>query len=481
VLFIAFDAASIAPVLPHISSGRFVASPRRLIALCGAAALPYFVLAASLGILHVRRRFRPTMRWMADGREPTTDERLDLTGQPRKLAAYPLIYWGLLPLWSLPFLHYVVGFRPGALGLAKVAVAFGLSALVSYALAYFLVERELRPALAAAYATDPPVATRSMGMVGRLVLAWAAASGTPLVAIAVTMVGLTPSQRANTAPFIWGITLLGMLAGILVAATAARAINDPLVRVRAGLRNVEEGNLDFEVTVDEAGEIGLLQVGFNRMVTGLREREHMREMFGRYVGPEVVRHALAEKFSLGGELREATTMFVDVIASTALAQTSLPQDVVIQLNAFFDAVIKCVESEGGLVNQFQGDGVLCIFGAPNDVPDHAGSALRAARMLRREIETARPGGLDAAIGISSGKVVAGNVGGLNRYEYTVVGDSTNEASRLTEHAKTTGTRTLASAATVDLAGAEAENWVSTGTLHLRGRAEPTVAYAPAST
>jgi adenylate cyclase len=480
VLFIAFDAASIAPVLPHIDSGRFVASPTRLATLCGVAAFPYFVFAASMGILHVRRRIRPVMQWLAEGREPVEEERLELTGQPRKLAAYPLIYWGILPFWALPFLYYVVGFRPGVFGLAKVAVAFGLSALVSFALAYFLVERELRPALALAYATDPPAATRSMGMVGRIVLAWAAASGTPLVAIAVTMIGLTPEQRASTAPFIWGISVLGMLAGLLVAATAARAINDPLVRVREGLRNVEGGDLDFEVTVDESGELGLLQVGFNRMVAGLRDRERVRDVFGRHVGAEVAERALAQEFALGGELCEATTMFVDVIASTRLAQTRLPQDVVIQLNEFFDAVIRAVEAEGGLVNQFQGDGVLCVFGAPGEQPGHASCALRAARSLRTEIETLRPGGLDAAIGVSSGKVVAGNVGGMHRYEFTIVGDSVNEASRLTEYAKTVPSRTLVSNSTIVLADDERSNWREAGRLQLRGREKPTDAFEPST-
>jgi adenylate cyclase len=317
-----------------------------------------------------------------------------------------------------------------------------------------------------------------MGMFGRLVLAWCAACGTPLAAIAVTLVGMTPTQRASTAPFIWGMSLLGMLAGVLVAATAARAITDPLRRVRDALRTVSEGDLGFELSVDEAGELGMLQAGFNRMVTGLRERERMRDVFGRYVGTEVAKRALAEEFALGGELREATTMFVDVIASTQLAQSRLPQDVVTQLNEFFDAVIGCVEAEGGLVNQFQGDGVLCIFGAPDDQPDHATRALRAARELRTQIDTARPGGLDAAIGISSGKVVAGNVGGISRYEYTVVGDSTNEASRLTEHAKSMRSRTLASRATVEQAGDEAAHWVRLDTVELRGRAEPTVAFEP---
>ncbi|MGH2758295.1 MAG: adenylate/guanylate cyclase domain-containing protein, partial [Actinomycetota bacterium] len=100
---------------------------------------------------------------------------------------------------------------------------------------------------------------------------------------------------------------------------------------------------------------------------------------------------------------------------------------------------------------------------------------------RREIDTVRPGGLDAAIGISSGKVVAGNVGGLNRHEYTVVGDSTNEASRLTEHAKSIPGRTLASGVSVDLAGDEAVHWHRLGPIDLRGRAEPTLAFEPGAT
>jgi adenylate cyclase len=469
--FIAIDAATISNVIRSVSTSR-------LVYMCGVVAIPYFLFCATMGVFHVRRRLRPSMLWLAEGRPPTSDERLQLTAQPRRIAAYPLIYWTLLPVWALPYLHVVVGFKPGALGLAKVAVAFGLSALISFALSNFLVERELRPVISFAFAQDPPQSTKSIGMFGRLVLAWCAACGTPLVAIAVTLVGLTPQERASTAPFIWGMSLLGMFAGFLVAATAARAITDPLYAVRQGMRSVEEGQLDFELPIDVTGEIGQLQVGFNRMVMGLRERERVREVFGRHVGAEVAKRALDDDFGLGGELREATTMFVDVIASTKLAQTRLPQDVVNQLNEFFEAVIRCVEAEGGLVNQFQGDGVLCVFGAPDDQPDHAARALRAARAVRREIGTRRPGGLDAAIGISSGKVVAGNVGGVHRYEYTVVGDSTNEASRLTERAKPMSSRTLASKTTIDLAGDEASHWEEVGTLPLRGRAEPTIAYEP---
>jgi adenylate cyclase len=469
--FIALDAVTISNVIRSVSTGR-------LVALCGIVAIPYFAFGASMGVFHVRRRLGPAIRWLAEARAPTPEERLQLTAQPRRIATYPLIYWALLPVWSLPYLHFVVGFKPGPLGLVKVVIAFGLSALISFAMSNFLVERELRPVVAYAFADDPPLSTRSIGLFGRLVLAWCAACGTPLVAIAVTLVGLTPQERASTAPFIWGMSLLGMLAGILVAVTAARAITDPIHAVRQGMRSVEEGELGVEVPIDVTGELGQLQVGFNRMVTGLRDRQRVQEVFGRHVGAEVAKRALDDEFVLGGELREATTMFVDVIASTRLAQTRLPQDVVEQLNEFFEAVIRCVEAEGGLVNQFQGDGVLCVFGAPDDLSDHAARALRAARAVRKEIGTARPGGLDAAIGISSGKVVAGNVGGVHRYEYTVVGDSTNEASRLTERAKPMSSRTLASKTTIELAGDEAKHWEEVGTLPLRGRAEPTVAYEP---
>ena len=171
-------------------------------------------------------------------------------------------------------------------------------------------------------------------------------------------------------------------------------------------------------------------------------------------------------------------MFVDIIASTHLAQTRTPDEVVEILNAFFDAVVRAVGDEEGLINKFAGDGAMCIFGAPDDQPDHAARALRAARQLEKKLQSIDS--IEAAVGISSGEVVAGNVGSLDRYEYTVVGDPVNEASRLTEQAKTTSARVLASERSVVAAGDEGANWAQCETFQLRGRAEPTVAYEPRS-
>jgi adenylate cyclase len=244
--------------------------------------------------------------------------------------------------------------------------------------------------------------------------------------------------------------------------------------VRSGLERVQAGDLDTTVPVDDGGEIGMLQAGFNRMASGLREREQLRDLFGRHVGEEVARQAVEQSAGLGGEQRAASVLFVDLVGSTAIAQEQAPDDVVSMLNEFFGQVVRTVAAEGGWVNKFEGDGALCVFGAPADQPDHAARALRAARTLG----VAQRDHLPAGIGVTSGTVVAGNVGAEQRYEYTVIGDPVNEAARLTEEAKHHAGHVLASKSTVMSAGAEGSNWTEIGTFPLRGRSEPTVAFAP---
>jgi adenylate cyclase len=259
-------------------------------------------------------------------------------------------------------------------------------------------------------------------------------------------------------------------------AVAARSVGDPLREVRAALRRVHEGQLDTEVPVDDGGEIGLVQAGFNQMAAGLRERERLRELFGRHVGEEVAPQALERGADLRGEQREVSALFVDIMGSTTMAQDRAPGQVVDALNRFFDRVVNVVGDEGGWVNKFEGDGALCVFGAPVDQPDHAARALRAARRLRHELDDLRESDLDAGIGVSAGTAVAGNVGAAERYEYTVIGDPVNEAARLCDAAKQRPSRVLASAAAVEAAGDESAHWSPVGELELRGRRSPTLAF-----
>ena len=171
------------------------------------------------------------------------------------------------------------------------------------------------------------------------------------------------------------------------------------------------------------------------------------------------------------------------IAAAAFARFErgiAPDEVVTVLNVFFDAVVRRVGAEGGWVNKFEGDGAMCVFGAPEPQVDHANRALRAARTLRRDLlalAVTHPG-LDAAVGVSSGIVVAGNVGTELRYEYTVIGDPVNEAARLTDLAKSHGGRIVVSERTVQAAGGSGEGWCPGECVTLRGRSQPTQTFVP---
>jgi adenylate cyclase len=167
-----------------------------------------------------------------------------------------------------------------------------------------------------------------------------------------------------------------------------------------------------------------------------------------------------------------SVLFVDVVGSTRIAARERPQRVVELLNDFFALVVAVVERNGGFVNKFEGDAALCLFGAPVEQPDHAARALACARELHAELE--RHDGLRAAIGVSCGEAVAGWVGAESRFEYTVIGDPVNEASRLTELAKEQPGRVVVSAAVIEAAGGgEARHWRRQGARVLRGRDRPT--------
>jgi adenylate cyclase len=317
-------------------------------------------------------------------------------------------------------------------------------------------------------------------MAPKLVLAWALGSGVPLLAIALSPIGLGAQGRAELVTPVIGLAVLGVVVGLVMSVVSARMFSDPLERLRRAVASVENEDLDVEVEVDDAGTLGYLQTGFNRMVTGLRERRQLEDLFGRHVGVDVARRALDGGVRLEGERREVTAMFVDLVGSTRLAQAQGPEVVVGTLNTFFEIVVDVVTAEGGWVNKFEGDGALCIFGAPADQPDHAARALRAAHGLRKELLAlaGTNAEVDAAIGVSSGVAVAGNVGTARRYEYTVIGDPVNEAARLTEVAKSRLGRVLASEETIARSAGEGRQWGVVGELELRGRTDPTRAYEP---
>lgn len=344
------------------------------------------------------------------------------------------------------------------------------------ALAYLLHERILRPVTARALAARPAAANIGPGVRARLTMAWLLGTGVPLIGVLVVgTVGLTKSH-ADPAAVGAAVVFLGIVAvaaGVTMTLFAAKAIAHPIGSVRRGLERIERGELDAAVPVDDASEVGLLQAGFNRMADGLRERKRIRDLFGRHVGEEVARAALREGVRLGGEEREVGALFVDLLGSTSLALAVPPTEAVRLLNRFFRVVIEVIEAQGGLVNKFQGDAALCVFGAPVASADPAGDALRAARALAVGLSRELPE-IDFGIGISAGVALAGNVGAENRLEYTVIGDPVNEAARLSGWPSSAPNGVLASQASLTRAhDAESSAWSVTDTTILRGRSAPT--------
>ncbi|HEV2875484.1 MAG TPA: adenylate/guanylate cyclase domain-containing protein [Thermoleophilaceae bacterium] len=454
----------------------------RQLGLNAALLAVYAPLTLALGSAWGRRMSAPVERWLSEDRAPTSEERRLALGLPFRF----VLVWGVF--WMIAaMLFTLLNASTSGWSVIVVGGSILLGGETTCAVGYLLIERITRPVMTRALAGGPPPQTScGPGVRGRLMMAWSLGTGVPLLGIVmVAIAGVAdgdedPTLLAATVAF---IAMIGFAVGLFAIAVASRSIADPIGAVRDGMARVEEGELDVSVPVDDGSEVGLLEAGFNRMAAGLRERERMRDLFGRHVGREVAQAALEEdgEVQLGGEVREVAVVFVDLVGSTALAGRLPPTEVVELLNDFFRIVVETVEEHGGWVNKFEGDAALCVFGAPSARPDPGCDGLRAARTLCERLEHGLRG-VDAGIGVSAGPAVAGNVGTEERFEYTVIGDPPNEAARLSELAKRRPERLLASAAVVERAGREeAACWEIREEVVLRGRDDPTGVATPVRT
>jgi adenylate cyclase len=231
------------------------------------------------------------------------------------------------------------------------------------------------------------------------------------------------------------------------------------------------------VPVASGDELGELAGSFNEMVHGLSERERLHAAFGSYVAPEVAQRVLEEGELLEGQEREVTVMFVDMRDFTRRAGRSSARETVALLNAYFDAIVPLVRSHGGHANKFLGDGLLAVFGAPERLPDHAVRAVTAARDIVRTVDERFGGDVAVGIGISSGTVIVGSVGGGGRLEFAVIGEPVNVAARVESMTRDTGDAVLLTEATRSLLGDAVTGAEPRGEAELRGIAEPVSLFA----
>ena len=290
--------------------------------------------------------------------------------------------------------------------------------------------------------------------------------------LAVAVVGVDVQARRLTEirNRVW--TATGALFGIgliLVAAASwfvARSIRDPLGLMIAATGAIAAGQLDTRVGLTRRDEFGLLGAHLDTMAGELRDRQFIRDTFGRYVSEEVARSLLAtgQEIRLGGEERVVTVLFADLRNYTTISEALSPGQMVTMLNTYFGAMNEVIDQHRGCVIEFLGDAVLAVFGAPQSQEDHANNAVACAVAMRERLAElnsqwqvsgiaalwhhAGVPRIELRVGIHTGLVVAGNLGSHTRMKYAVIGDSVNVASRLEGLNKDLGTSILVSVDTL---------------------------------
>jgi adenylate cyclase len=439
----------------------------------------YVVLALLAGTAMGTYTMRSLRAWLLSGREPSAAEIRTVVQGPLRLSLQSAGLWSVAALLFGAF-NASYSLRLGG----RVFVIVLIAGAVTAALAYLLTELCLRPVAARAMRLGPPERPAVPGVATRSVLGWLLGTGLPLIGIVAIGVMALRHDRTLTRPLHQlGISMVvlggtGLAVGLLAVILVARMTADPIDSVRRALAEVERGGLEVRVPVYDGTQIGRLQLGFNQMVSGLQERERIREAFGAYVDPDVAERVLAEGTSLRGEQVEVTCMFIDIRNFTEFSERTEPEQVVNAINELFTQFVGIIHQHGGRVDKFIGDGLLAVFGAPRRQAAHADCALAAALQIAAEASSSV--GLTFGVGLNSGPVVAGNVGGAGRLEFSVIGDAVNVASRVESATRSTGDTVLLSDATRRLLGEDQPPLVQRPGIELKGRREPIALYAPAS-
>lgn len=231
---------------------------------------------------------------------------------------------------------------------------------------------------------------------------------------------------------------VAVVVSVWLSLLLADAVSGPIVDLRDATRKVAKGDLSVRVPVVSTDETGQLAESFNAMVAGLDERERLRDALGVLLDPALTERVLAEGTDLQGEEVDATILFLDVRDFTAFTETAAPRDVVTALNSLYDLVVPVIVRHGGHANRFLGDGLLAVFGAPARHSDHAIRGVCAAHEIAELAREFPATELRFGMGLDSGRVVAGTIGGGGRRDFTVIGDTVNTAARVEAATRETG-------------------------------------------
>jgi class 3 adenylate cyclase len=457
-------------------------STGELLVIVGAV-IALVLLENVLALRVAMRLLRPAGPWLHGDRSPGA-----AVSAWSSLAGLPLNFlstgrWAAVLCNVVPIALFVT------LLLDLTVVAFGILAagsavVLAYGvlLRFFGMELMLRPLLEDVSCDLPDRAdlgTTGVSIKWKLLLALPAIN----VITGVVVSGLSAARNDQTlADLGWAVAVAVAVSFTItfeLTLLLARSVGDQIDALRRGTERVAANERGVRVPVLTVDETGALAASFNTMAAGLDERERLAEAFGAFVDPNIVERVLEQGTTdLEGEEVEVSVLFLDIRGFTALAERSSAREVVARLNEFYGRVVPLLDGHGGHANKFVGDGLLGVFGAPERLADHADRAVLAAVHIARTVREVYGDALQIGIGVNSGPVLAGTVGGGGHVEFTVIGDAVNTAARVEEATRVTGDDVLVTEATRRLLTLPFLGFEERPGVLLKGKTEQVLLYAP---
>jgi class 3 adenylate cyclase len=421
----------------------YYSAPREDFLKILAITLGLTVVALTFTLARVLKRLRPLKAWIGGAR--SADETADAwhlaVNLPiimvRRSYLPPILVTVAVVIASLVILNL------SWLAFFPITIAGLLSVAYAAILHYLAVELAMRPILfdindelEVPVHIDRPVVPLRLKLLGSL----------PLINVITGVVVAALTSDGGGTDALGVNVLIALFVSFTVSfeltVLLTRSILRPVEDLEAATERIRQGRFTEHVPVTTSDEFGELASAFNQMVDGLAERERLREAFGTYLDEEVAQHLVSEDFQPAGEEVEVSLVFVDVRDFTTAAAEADAPDIVARLNELFECIVPIVAHHRGHIDQFIGDAVLAVFGAPERVHQHADRAVQCAVELARTINSRRPGGFEVGVGVNTGAVVAGAIGGAGRLSFSVIGDAVNLAARVESATRETGDSVL---------------------------------------
>ena len=430
-------------------------------------------------LLTLRGALAPLRAWHEGDRSDPAAVWTALLRFPQQLAGRTLVI--AFPFFTLTTYPWILAMADTDVqGAIALAVAYALVTATSALLVSTIQQMLFRPAVADVAVHLGTIATIERGVWSirwRLVPVMFVMTSLAGVVLAAAVLGGMADSNDFLVAIVGGAIWAGYFSWLFDVGILRPTLR-PLGEVIDATVRVRRGDVRTAVPVSSLDELGDLAAAFNEMQRGLAERESLHAAFGSYVDPALAQRLIESGSPMfDGEELVVTVLFADVRDFTSFSERVDPAEAVALLNRRFDVLVPTLHEHQGHANHYLGDGLLAVFGAPSPLDHHADAAVAASIEVQRRVRAVFGTELRLGIGINTGPVIAGTVGGGGRHEFTVIGDTVNVASRVEELTKLTGDAILITDATRIGLSTPRPRSTKRGAFNVRGKAAKVTVHA----